>query len=123
MNGVLAESRTRLIEHFFELVKRSPPDELLSQIVNSPPTEDQIRHWLDTELDKTFPDTSDLMSEMSLDVQFRDVTYETLNQEGFGEKLRQAYPMVDWDKPFEEFDAARERDATKASQEVNSEND
>ncbi|MDA8746441.1 hypothetical protein N9N28_17595, partial [Rubripirellula amarantea] len=43
LNGVLAESRARLIEHFFELVKRSPPDELMSQIVNSPPTEDQIR--------------------------------------------------------------------------------
>ncbi len=51
------------------------------------------------------------MSDMSLDVQFRDVTYETLKQEGFAEKLRQAYPMVDWDKPFTEFNAAEEREA------------
>ena len=123
LEGVLSDSRARLIEHFFPLVKQNPPDELLSQIVNSPPTDDQIRQWLDTELDKTFPSTGELMSDMSLDVQYRDVTYETLNQEGFGEKLRQAYPMVDWDKPFEEFDAARERDAKKAQDEVSSEND
>lgn len=82
---------------------------LVSQIVNPLPTDDQIRHWLDAEPNKTIPSTSDLMSDMSLDVQFRDVTYETLNQEGFGEKLRQAYPMVDWDKSFDKFDAARAR--------------
>jgi hypothetical protein len=54
------------------------------------------------------------MSDMSLDVQFRDVTYETLNQPGFGEKLREAFPLVNWDKPFEEFDAARERESPES---------
>ncbi len=112
---VLADSRKRLIEHFSGLVKAKPPDELLSQITNDPPTDDQINAWLDRELDKTFPQPSDLMSDMSLDVQFRDVTYETLHQPGFGEKLRESFPLVDWDKPFEEFDAARERESTESN--------
>jgi hypothetical protein len=46
---------------------------------------------------------------MELQVQFRDVTYETLNEDGFVESLRKAYPYVDWDKPYEQFQAARER--------------
>lgn len=114
LEEVLADSRKRLIEHFSGLVKAKPPDELLSQITNDPPTDDQINSWLDRELDKTFPKPSDLMSDMSLDVQFRDVTYETLNQAGFGERLREAYPLVNWDKPFDEFDAARERESLES---------
>ena len=48
---------------------------------------------------------------MTLDVQFRDVTYETLTEGGFAEKLKKAYPQVNWDKPFAEFAAARARDS------------
>lgn len=110
LTTVLGDSRERLIRHFLPLVKASPPPKLLSQITNNPPTEKQIDTWLNMELDRTFPKEEELMSEMSLDVQFRDVTYETLKQPGFAEKLRQAYPMVDWDKPFTEFDAAKERE-------------
>jgi hypothetical protein len=55
---------------------------------------------------------------MKLDVQFRDVTYETLVEEGFGEKLRDAFPRVEWDKPFSEFDAAKARDSNQAADKV-----
>lgn len=118
LEEVLADSRKRLIEHFFGLVKAKPPDELLAQITNDPPTDEQINSWLDRELNKTFPKPSDLMSDMSLDVQFRDVTYETLNQPGFGEKLREAFPLVNWDKPFDEFDAARERELPESKRRI-----
>ena len=46
---------------------------------------------------------------MSLEVQFRDVTYETLCEKRFAEALREAFPHINWDKPFEEFKAAAER--------------
>ena len=111
LTTVLKDSRERLIKHFHPLVKTLPPPKLLSQITNNPPTDAQIDTWLDMQLDRTIPKEEDLMSDMSLDVQFRDVTYETLKQDGFAEKLRQAYPMVDWDKPFTEFNAAEEREA------------
>ncbi len=107
----LKKSGDQLIEYFLPLVKRSPPDVLLGQITTREPNDDQIRSWLGCELDKVFPEPQDLVTEMKLDVQFRDVTYETLNEEGFGEKLRDAYPQVNWDKPFDEFDAAKARDS------------
>jgi len=47
---------------------------------------------------------------MRLDVQFRDVTYETLCEDGFFGALKKAYPLVPWEKPFNEFNAAKERD-------------
>ena len=45
-----------------------------------------------------------------MEVTFRDVTYETLNEDGFSEALSKAYPHVNWDRPFDEFNAAKQRD-------------
>jgi len=72
-------------------------------------SDELIRDWLGAELKRVFPTPAALIKEMTLDVQFRDVTYETLKDVGFAKKLKEAYPHVDWDKPFAEFDAARER--------------
>lgn len=105
----LKRSRDQLVEYFLPLVKRSPPDVLLGQITTPKPNREQISSWLTFELGKVFPKPDDLVTEMKLDVQFRDVTYETLNEDGFAEKLREAYPQVNWDKPFDEFDAAKAR--------------
>jgi len=110
----LEKSRDQLVEYFLPLVGRSLPDVFLGQITTREPSNEQIRSWLMFELEKVFPEPQDLVTEMKLDVQFRDVTYETLNEEGFGEKLREAYPHVNWDKPFDEFDAARARDSIEA---------
>jgi hypothetical protein len=64
-------------------------------------------------LSYVFPTQSGLITEMSLDVQFRDVTYETLKEDGFARQLCKVYPQVGWDKPFSQFDAARERDSER----------
>ncbi len=103
----LKESQDKLVEHFFLLVQQSPPEALLGQITNPSPTSCQIRAWLEGELSRVIPDPSELLTEMTLDVQFRDVTYETLTEDGFAKRLREAYPQLEWDKPFAEFDAAR----------------
>jgi hypothetical protein len=110
LSNVLSESRQRVIKHFSTLVRKSPPDALLGQITNSSPTEAQINSWLDKELDRAFPKSEELVTEMCLEVQFRDVTYETLTQPDFEKRLREEFRHVDWDKPFDEFDAAKARD-------------
>jgi hypothetical protein len=38
------------------------------------------------------------------------VTYETLNEPGFEDGLKKAFPLIDWDKPFDEFTAAKEKE-------------
>lgn len=115
--NILEHSREQLIEYFLPLVERTPPDGLLGQITTPKPNKDQIRTWLENELSHVFPTPSDLIAEMILDVQFRDVTYETLKEDGFAAKLRESYPHVEWDKPFTEFDAARPRAATETKSE------
>jgi hypothetical protein len=104
----LASSRRQLVDHFFPVAVEAPPDGLLGQIMGHP-SEDQVRAWLEAQLDRVFPQPRDLVADMRLEVLFRDVAYETLQEAGFGEKLREVFPHVEWDKPFHEFDAARAR--------------
>ncbi|MGA2637184.1 hypothetical protein [Methylocella sp.] len=49
---------------------------------------------------------------MQLDVRYKDVTFETLNQKDFLEAVKAAFPRIDWDKAYEEFRAAGEREST-----------
>jgi hypothetical protein len=45
---------------------------------------------------------------MTLEVTFKDVTFETLNRPDFLESVKEAFPSVDWDKAYNEFRAAGE---------------
>ena len=47
---------------------------------------------------------------MELECVFKDVTYETLKDAELMDTLKKAFPLVDWDKPFSEFTAAKEAD-------------
>jgi hypothetical protein len=108
LKAMLSKSREQVLSYYLPLVKVSPPDALLGQMLFQ--DDKSTRSWLDSELSGTFPSPEDLLTEMKLDVQFRDVTYETLTQEGFAAALQKAYPHVDWKKPFDEFSAAKERE-------------
>lgn len=110
LDDILNKSRDNVIDYYLPHVQASPPDQLIGQLIQPNPTEDGCRAWLDGELSRVFPVPGDLISDMRLEVTYRDVTYETLTEDGFGDALRKAYPHVDWDKPFDEFNAAKERD-------------
>jgi hypothetical protein len=43
---------------------------------------------------------------MELEQTYKDVTFETLNKPDFMDRLREAFPAVDWDKAYNEFKAA-----------------
>ena len=47
---------------------------------------------------------------MQLDVRYKDVTFETLNQRDFLDAVKEAFPRIDWDKAYSEFRAAGEKD-------------
>jgi hypothetical protein len=47
---------------------------------------------------------------MQLDVRYKDVTFETLNREDFLNAITQAFSHIDWDKAYNEFRAASEKE-------------
>ncbi len=105
----LAESRLQVVEYYLPALKANPPDALIGRSLSPTIDEKTIRAWIEGMLDKVFPSAEDVISKMSLDVQFRDVTFETLNDPEFVGRLMAAYPQIDWDKPYSDFQALGEQ--------------
>jgi hypothetical protein len=103
----LDASRKQIVDYYVPRVIQSPPDALLGGLIGKP-TEKDARRWLDDELDRVFPNADSLIQEMRLEVNFKDVTFETLKREDFLVSVKEAFPKVDWDRPYSEFKAASE---------------
>lgn len=97
-------SKKKLVEGLLPAIRKSPPDTLTSQC-SGKPTVDILRRYLDDELSRVFPDAKSLIGEMKLDWIPKGVTYETLNNPEFQQKVRAAFPYENFDKPFSEFQA------------------
>jgi len=107
----LARSLNNVLDYYLPFVKEHPPDELVGQTLFTGLSDADIRKWLLDQLERVFPEPDSILSEMKLEVQYRDVTYETVSDERFFDALKKAYPYVDWEKPFHEFSAAKEKAA------------
>lgn len=112
----LRDSKSAIIDYYLPIVVANPPDELLGQSLTEKINEDNARGWISRHLDKIFPTPKNLLSEIKFDVRYKDVTFETLNEEDFLENVKEAFESsdIDWDKAYKEFMAAgQEEDANK----------
>ncbi len=107
LQGQLNESRKQIADYFVPRVVASPPDAMRGQFLKFEEVEARI--WLDGELNRVFPEANALIQNIQLDVRYKDVTFETLNQKGFLEAVKEAFPHIDWDKAYNEFCAVGEK--------------
>ena len=110
LQGQLDESQKQIVDYYLPRVVDNPPDSMRGQLLSPKPREDDARAWLDAELDQVFPEAGGLIQKMQLDVRYKDVTFETLNREDFLESIKDAFPRIDWEKTYEEFRAAGEKE-------------
>lgn len=113
VGSILNTSREQIADHYVANAMKSPSDGLLAQCIGAVPTADEARRWLLEQLDRTFPTVETLLNEIELKVQYKDVTYETLNAPDFLDQVKRAFPAVDWDRAHEEFTAAAEARAAR----------
>lgn len=107
LTSVLEESKKMVIDYYAPLITKTPPDELIG--IFGEPTKEEIHQWLDKRLSRGFPEVDDLINKIQLNVQFKDVTFSTLNQSDFLGQIKAAYPEVNWDKTYDEYKAAAEQ--------------
>jgi hypothetical protein len=107
LQGQLDESRKQIVDYFVPRVKANPPDAMRGQFLKFGEAEAGV--WLDGELDRVFPKAEALIQKMQLDVRYKDVTFETLNRKDFLDAVKEAFPRIDWDKAYNEFRAAGEK--------------
>lgn len=102
----IASSRAKLVAGLTPALKKKPPQDLTDQITGKV-TLDHITSYLTQRLEEVFPTAEALVGEMKLECVRKGVTYETLASGDFQKKVRGAFPIEDWDKPFSEFTAAK----------------
>lgn len=110
LQGQLDESREQIISYYLQMAIDNPPDAMLGQLTNEKPSEEDARRWLNYEMDQVFPMAESLIENMQLELRYKDVTFETLNQPDFKNSLKNAFPRVPWDKAYQEFLAAGEEE-------------
>ena len=105
----IEKSRKQLVESFLPALVKKPPKDLEFELVygiTDKPTKEQVRDWINDQLDKCFPAVESLLREMEVRLVIKSVTFEMLKETKFQKLVRDAYPGMDWNKPFEEFSAA-----------------
>jgi hypothetical protein len=105
----LDASRNEIVNYYLSRVIENPPDAFSGQLATEKPTRDHAQKWLNRQLDPVFPTAEQLIRKMELDQTYKDVTFETLNKEGFLPLIQEAFPDVNWKKAYEEFRAAGEK--------------
>jgi len=108
LQGKLDASRAQVVAYYLPLVKANPPDAVIGGSIIQPPPDEVFEKWLNRHLEGAFPKAEALVQEMTLDVRYKDVTFETLNQPDFLASVKKAFPDENWDKVYNEFRAAGE---------------
>lgn len=98
----IAKSKKAIVAYYFPLAVANTPDEAIGLFGSD------VKAWLQNELDKSFPTSAKLVDNMVLEVDYRDVTYETLQDPKFLDAVRKAFPGKNWDKALEEYRASGE---------------
>lgn len=111
----LDASRDEVVGYYLPLAKENPPDAVIGQSLSGEITDEHVRKWLKMELQKVFPTAEQLSFKMTLDVHYKDVTFETLNRSDFLVSVKKAFPYTDWDKAYNEFRAAGEKKRSTAT--------
>lgn len=104
----IGKARDGLLGHLERNRNLQPPRWQRRYFEEPTPEEGRMR-WLAGELDRILPTAESLVEGLKLTVQYKGVTHETLSEPSFLQALRKAFPGEPWDKPMDEYMAARER--------------
>jgi hypothetical protein len=72
LQSEIDQSRTQLVESVLPGIRKAPPEALLSSIVGNP-TVEQLRRWIEQQLDRAFPPVDRLVTDMQIKVAFKGV--------------------------------------------------
>jgi hypothetical protein len=109
LQSSIDESRQQVVKYYLPLAKANPPNAVIGGSMIQPPPDEVFEKWLNRRLENAFPTADALVEKMELEVRFKDVTFETLNEQDFIESVKKAFPDQNWDKVYSEFRAAGEK--------------
>jgi hypothetical protein len=100
------DSREYIVNYYLPIVKDNPPDELFGSLIGKPTNQD-FKSWINRSLDRVFPSADSLIKIMKLEFRYKDITYETLNKNGFIKAVNKVLPKENMKRVHDEFLAAK----------------
>jgi hypothetical protein len=105
----LSYTKKEISKILLPVIMKNPPDELKGIIMTKKPSQKIAEEFISDELSKFLPDVDGLITEMELHCDFKDITYEMLNDPLFQENIQKQFRIENFLKPFESFSAVQER--------------
>ena len=81
MSKEIDKSRKQLVESFLPALVKKPPKDPEFELVygrTDKPIKEQVRDWINGQLDKCFPSVDSLLRDMGVRMVVKSVTYEML---------------------------------------------
>jgi hypothetical protein len=99
-----------LVKSFWRDIARTPPQDLVRHLGTAKPSTEDTKEYLRHTLAEAFPTAEEVVGAMKVTRVVKDITWNTLNEPGFIEWLKQQFPLrKDLQQPFELYRAAREK--------------
>lgn len=105
----LDESLEQIVNYYLPIVMNNPPTKLKAKAINDRDEKTSATQWINSVMKRTFPKSEDITSKMILEYWYKDVTYETLNDNDFLDQIKGELLDSDWKKAYSEFMAAGEQ--------------
>lgn len=105
LQAELEFTKTEILKILLPGIMDNPPDDLRLGISTQNPQGKYAKKYLENEIDKFLPKISSIINDMTLDCDFKDVTYEMLNAKDFQDNLTKQFPYLELKLPYENFEA------------------
>lgn len=102
-------NRKNLLQMLLPGLIKNPPPQIKSR-GRQEPDESFLERYLDFELGKQMPHPEQLISSMNLFCDYKDVTFEMLNGDGFIKAIKENYPDKNFNKLYSEEQTIGERE-------------
>lgn len=112
LENEINSSREKLITMLLPGVLQNPPKRLTSELVKEIDDE-TAKEFIGEELDKEIPPVDDLIGDMQLNCDYKDVTFEMLNDKAFIEAIAAKYKRINFEKLYSEQQTIGTRNDTR----------
>ncbi|WP_335383034.1 hypothetical protein [Neobacillus drentensis] len=107
LENELAYTKKEISKILVPVIMKNPPDDLKGIITTNKPSKKIASEYIDEEISKFLPNVEDLITEMELQSDFKDITYEMLNDPLFQENIQKQFKFDNLDKPYKSFSAVK----------------
>lgn len=106
----LAHTKKEISKILVPVIMKNPPDDLKGIIVTNKPSKKVATEYIDYEISKFLPNAEELITKMELQCDFKDITYEMLNDSQFIESIKSQFKIKALDKLYESYSAVRAKE-------------